>query len=108
MRLSEATLSTRPTSIARPVTSGDPERRIVDPGMGAFDRTRRAVYTQCDGSGWRIAGVSLRLPTVRDMLPPRYRAVRGWTGDGAAQVVAALSTRATDPLRSGGSRGCLV
>lgn len=101
-------MPTRPTGIARPVTSGDPERRIVHPGMGAFDRTHQAVYTQYDGSGWRIAGVSLRLPIVRDMLPPRYRAVRDWTSDGAAQVVAVLSTRATDPLRSGGSRGCLV
>ncbi len=71
MRLSKATVSALPPAVTRPVGSEGPVRRIVHLGIGAFHRAHQAVYTQDAGEGWRITGVSLRSPTVRDTLAPQ-------------------------------------
>lgn len=76
MRLSSANLARTPAAIARPgynpaaVGSG-----IVHLGIGAFHRAHQAVYIDdllSQGAGnWRILGVSLRSPGVRDQLEPQ-------------------------------------
>lgn len=71
MRLSKATVSALPPAVSRPVGSDGPVRRIVHLGIGAFHRAHQAVYTQDAGEGWRITGVSLRSPTMRDTLAPQ-------------------------------------
>ncbi len=49
---------------------------IVHIGIGAFHRGHMAVYTDDvmaqDGGDWRITGVSLRSPGVRDRLNPQH------------------------------------
>lgn len=74
MRLSRATLSALARTVAQPATSDAPVRRIVHLGIGAFHRAHQAVYTQdaiTADDGWRITGVSLRSPQVRDTLAPQ-------------------------------------
>jgi fructuronate reductase len=48
---------------------------IVHLGIGAFHRAHQAVYTDTalglSGGNWRIQGVSLRSPSVRDQLVPQ-------------------------------------
>ncbi|MFC3579156.1 mannitol dehydrogenase family protein [Sphingomonas hylomeconis] len=74
MRLSRANLSALTNNVARPAAQGVTNGRIVHLGIGAFHRAHQAIYTQ-DGStpddGWRITGVSLRSPAVRDALNPQ-------------------------------------
>lgn len=74
MRLSRASRSALAKHVAQPESSDAPARRIVHLGIGAFHRAHQAVFTQ-DGQTpddpWRITGVSLRSPQVRDTLAPQ-------------------------------------
>jgi fructuronate reductase len=76
VRLSAANLGALPASVAR--TRYDRDTRgigIVHFGIGAFHRAHMAAYTDdamVSGEGdWRILGVSLRSPTVRDQMHPQ-------------------------------------
>lgn len=76
MRLSAANLSALPASVARPGYDRDTRGvGIVHFGIGAFHRAHMAAYTDdamASGEGdWRILGVSLRSPTVRDQMHPQ-------------------------------------
>ena len=76
MRLSAANLGALPTSVARPrYDRGARGVGIVHLGIGAFHRAHMAAYTDdamAAGEGdWRILGVSLRSPTVRDQMHPQ-------------------------------------
>lgn len=42
--------------------------RIVHLGLGNFHRAHQARYTQAAGGGWRITGVAMRSPAVRDAM----------------------------------------
>ena len=74
-RLSEATLATLPSQVARP----DYDRAAVTPGIvhlgvGAFHRAHQADYTDCvlgADTGWGIVGASLRSADTRDALAPQ-------------------------------------
>jgi fructuronate reductase len=73
MRLSAATVSGLPNSIAPPRYARDTRGvGIVHFGIGAFHRAHMATYTDdamAFGEGdWRILGVSLRSPMVRDQM----------------------------------------
>lgn len=74
-RLSRATLSSLPASIARPgydretLTPG-----IVHLGIGAFHRAHQAVYTDdilAEDPSWAIVGASLRSTETGDALKPQ-------------------------------------
>jgi len=76
IRLSNATLAHLPADITVPVY--DREKcgvGIVHLGIGAFHRCHMAVYTEDalarSGGDWRILGVSLRSPAIRDQLNPQ-------------------------------------
>ncbi len=76
MRLSAANLGALPASVTRPGYDRDTRGiGIVHFGIGAFHRAHMAVYTDdamAAGEGdWRILGVSLRSPTVRDQMHPQ-------------------------------------
>ncbi len=76
MRLSAANLGALPASVARPGYDRDTRGvGIVHFGIGAFHRAHMAAYTDdamASGEGdWRILGVSLRSPTVRDQIHPQ-------------------------------------
>lgn len=56
----------------------DPDQHgvgIIHFGIGAFHRAHMAVYTDdalaADGGNWRITGISLRSPGIRDRLTPQ-------------------------------------
>lgn len=76
MRLSARSLEKLPADVRRsgydPATIGV---GIVHLGLGAFHRAHQAVYVDdllAKGAGdWRILGVSLRSPGVRDQLQPQ-------------------------------------
>jgi fructuronate reductase len=75
-RLSAATLSGLPASVARPSYEfGRVGIGIVHLGIGAFYRAQGAVYTDDalarEPGDWGICGVSLRSPDVRDRLVPQ-------------------------------------
>ncbi|MEX2518663.1 MAG: mannitol dehydrogenase family protein [Paracoccaceae bacterium] len=46
-------------------------KRIIHLGVGNFFRAHQAWYTHAAGGGWRITGVSLRRPDIRDALRPQ-------------------------------------
>ena len=76
MRLSAANLGALPARVARPGYDRDTRGvGIVHFGIGAFHRAHMAAYTDdamASGEGdWRILGVSLRSPTVRDQIHPQ-------------------------------------
>lgn len=76
MRLSASSLGTLPQGVARPGYKRDTRGvGIVHFGMGAFHRAHMAAYTDdamaADGGDWRILGVSLRSPAVRDQMRPQ-------------------------------------
>jgi fructuronate reductase len=76
LRLSAANLGALPASVDRPGYDRDTRRvGIVHFGIGAFHRAHMAAYTDdAMASGeddWRILGVSLRSPTVRDQMHPQ-------------------------------------
>ena len=69
--------------------------RIVHLGIGAFHRAHQAVHTQDAGDGWRITGVSLRSPEVRDALLPQdglYTVAERFNGSAATRFVNAIDT----------------
>ena len=73
MRLSAANLGLIPCAIARPGYDRDARGiGIVHFGIGAFHRAHMAAYTDdamsAQQGDWRILGVSLRSPTVRDQM----------------------------------------
>lgn len=75
-RLSPKTMPLLPADVRRPgYDFAHTGTGIVHLGVGAFMRAHTAVY--CDdamaagGGDWRIAGVSLRHPDVRDQLVPQ-------------------------------------
>lgn len=73
MRLSAANLGALPPSVARPRYQRETRSiGIVHFGIGAFHRAHMAAYTDdamAAGEGdWRILGVSLRSPAVRDQM----------------------------------------
>jgi fructuronate reductase len=76
LRLSAANLGALSASVARPGYDRDTRGiGIVHFGIGAFHRAHMAAYTDdamAFGEGnWRILGVSLRSPTVRDQMHPQ-------------------------------------
>lgn len=76
MRLSTASLGALPASVTRPGYDRDARGvGIVHFGIGAFHRAHMAAYTDdamaADQGDWRILGVSLRSPTVRDQMHPQ-------------------------------------
>ena len=75
-RLNAATLSSAGGKVAAPAYRRDEIGvGIVHLGIGAFHRAHQAVYTDSAiaayGGDWKITGVSLRSPDVRDRLNPQ-------------------------------------
>ena len=74
-RLSHATMTQLPPSVARPHYDLSSIRTgIVHLGLGAFHRAHEAVYTDAGlaaDPGWGILGVSPRSPDTRDALAPQ-------------------------------------
>ena len=99
MRLSSASLDTLPADIIRP--GYDCETRgigIVHFGIGAFHRGHMAAYTEdtmaTDKGNWRILGVSLRSPAVRDQMRPQnglYTLVERSAEGSKARIIGAVA-----------------
>ena len=99
MRLSSSSLNAIATDIGRP--GYDREARgigIVHFGIGAFHRAHMAAYTDEamaeDKGAWRILGVSLRSPTVRDQMRPQdglYTLVERSDAGSKARIVGAIA-----------------
>jgi fructuronate reductase len=74
-QLSPATLKGLAASVARSAGTRPHGNRIVHLGLGAFARAHLAAYTQesnaATGEDWRIIGVSLQRPDMRDALVPQ-------------------------------------
>ncbi|KLJ00387.1 mannitol dehydrogenase family protein [Luteimonas sp. FCS-9] len=74
-RLSDATLATLPSAVARPAYERAAIRiGIVHLGAGAFHRAHQAVYFDdalALDPDWAVCAVSLRNPDVRDALRPQ-------------------------------------
>ena len=75
-RLSEATATTLPESVARPGYDRAAQRiGIVHIGLGAFHRAHQAVYTDdamaAGDRDWAIAATSLRSGGVHDQMAPQ-------------------------------------
>ncbi len=76
MRLSTASLSALPSSVARPTYDRDARGiGIVHFGIGAFHRAHMAAYTDdvmaAEGGDWGIIGVSLRSASVAKQMNPQ-------------------------------------
>jgi fructuronate reductase len=69
---------------------------IVHIGLGAFHRAHQAAMTDAalalHGGDWRIAGVSLRSPTVRDQLEPQDGLYTLAVRDGAAETLRVMGS----------------
>lgn len=99
MRLSTANLGALPDSVAR--HGFDRNMRgagIVHFGIGAFHRAHMAAYTDdamAGGEGdWRILGVSLRSPSVRDQMHPQdglYTLVERSAAGSKARLIGAIA-----------------
>ena len=99
MRLSSSSLNAIATDIGRP--GYDREARgigIVHFGIGAFHRAHMAAYTDEamaeDKGAWRILGVSLRSPAVRDQMRPQdglYTLVERSDAGSKARIVGAIA-----------------
>jgi fructuronate reductase len=99
VRLSSASLDTLPADIIRP--GYDRETRgigIVHFGIGAFHRGHMAAYTEdtmaTDKGNWRILGVSLRSPAVRDQMRPQnglYTMVERSAEGSKARIIGAVA-----------------
>ena len=70
---------------------------IVHLGIGAFHRAHQAVYTENTlnrfGGNWKIIGVSLRKPDIRDCLRPQndlYTVVKKGISDSQYQIIGAI------------------
>jgi fructuronate reductase len=97
-RLDTQQLARLPAAVRRPAYRRERlDIGIVHLGIGAFHRAHQAEYTEdvleCEPGPWRIRGVSLRQPQVRDQLVPQdslYTLVeRSATGD-RLRIVGAL------------------
>ncbi len=108
VRLSPSTMTQLNESVVLP--GYDPSNHgtgIVHVGVGAFHRAHQAVYTDSvlalHGGDWRIAGVSLRSPTVADQLNPQcglYAVASKGEDSCEYRIVAAIErviAAATDP-----------
>ncbi len=99
MRLSAAQLEALPANIARPGYDRDARGiGIVHFGIGAFHRAHMAAYTDnamAAGAGdWRILGVSLRSPAVRDQMRVQdgfYTLVERSAGGSKARIIGAVT-----------------
>jgi fructuronate reductase len=99
MRLSAANLGTLPPSVTRPAYDRDAHGiGIVHFGIGAFHRAHMAAYTDdamaADVGDWRILGVSLRSPTVRDQMAPQdglYALFQRSVAGNAARIIGAVA-----------------
>jgi fructuronate reductase len=100
MRLSVASLGALPAGVAQPAY--DRNQRgigIVHFGIGAFHRAHMAAYTDDaiaagDGGDWRILGVSLRSPAVRDQMHPQdglYALVERGTAGSKYRVIGSVA-----------------
>lgn len=99
MRLSSSSLNAIATDIGRP--GYDREARgigIVHFGIGAFHRAHMAAYTDEamaeDKGAWRILGVSLRSPAVRDQMRSQdglYTLVERSDAGSKARIVGAIA-----------------
>ena len=98
MRLSRANRASLAADVVQPASSPAAVRRIVHLGIGAFHRAHQAVYTQdamTPDDGWRITGVSLRSPGVRDALAPQdclYTVTERSNGTTATRLITAIDT----------------
>jgi fructuronate reductase len=99
VRLSTANLGALPDSVARPDDDRDARGiGIVHFGIGAFHRAHMAAYTDdamaAGESDWRILGVSLRSPSVRDQMRPQdglYTLVERSAAGSKAGIVGSIS-----------------
>lgn len=99
MRLSSAALGVLPGSVTRPGYNRDARRiGIVHFGIGAFHRAHMAAFTDdamARGEGdWRILGVSLRSPSVRDQIGPQeglYTLVERSAAGSKARIIGAIA-----------------
>lgn len=104
MKLTEATLS-KLGNIAQPQYPRETTRPgIVHLGVGAFHRAHQAWYTEAAmnrfGGNWRIIGVSLRRPAMRDALQPQdnlYSLVTRRDDTAECQVIGALCNTLVAP-----------
>lgn len=98
MRLSDETLDSLPSSIARFAYDRAAQRiGIVHFGLGAFHRAHQAWYTDlamdAGERDWAIAGVSLRSPAVVEQLNPQdglYTLTERSGSEAATHVVGAI------------------
>jgi fructuronate reductase len=98
-RLAPATLASVPAHVVRPAYAREHVGvGIVHLGVGAFHRAHQAEYTDdaiaAGGGDWRILGVSLRQPAVRDQLAPQdglYTLVTRSAGAEGLRIVGALA-----------------
>ena len=98
MRLNNNSLSGLPEAIAKPRYNRDLIKAgIVHLGLGAFHRAHQAVYTEnClnrFGGDWKIIGVSLRTPDVRDRMQAQnelYTVVERGLATTKYQVIGAI------------------
>lgn len=81
---------------------------IVHLGVGAFHRAHQAVYTDTvlgtQGGDWRILGVSLRNPDMRDRLAPqdyRYSVIERSAEETKLRVIGAVSSVLVAPENPG-------
>lgn len=99
MRLADTTLARLPVGIAPPAYDrGRCAVGIVHLGIGAFHRCHMAVYTDDvlarTGGDWRILGISLRSPAIRDQLEPQdglYTVVVKGNDTVAARVIGSVA-----------------
>jgi fructuronate reductase len=99
MRLSSDNLGALPQSVARPRYDRDARGiGIVHFGIGAFHRAHMAVYTDdaiaADGDDWRILGVSLRSPSVRNQIHPQdglYALVERSASGSKARIIGSVA-----------------
>jgi fructuronate reductase len=98
MRLSAETAPLLPPEVSRIVRRrAHGSRRIVHFGVGSFFKAHQAVYTdeavEAGGDDWRVTGVSLRSPDVRDALAPQdwwYTVTERANGTGRVRAVSTL------------------
>lgn len=99
MRLSRANLVALPQSVSRPAYDfAKCGVGIVHFGIGAFHRAHQAVYTDgamaADGGDWRILGVSLRSPAVREQMAAQdglYTLVEKSAAGSRARVIGSVA-----------------
>lgn len=99
MRLSSDSLGRLPANIIRPGYNRDAGGiGIVHFGIGAFHRAHMAAYTEdamaTNEGDWRILGVSLRSPAVRDQMRPQnglYTLVERSAEGSKARIIGAVA-----------------